>query len=96
MPDRSDPPNPNARHDDRVLDDEGLHPSGEGLSETPIHSTYEAIAQRNDLARELEDVLASARAWARADGTPESSAIADALAEIADRVGEPAESEDGV
>jgi hypothetical protein len=77
----------------RVHDDEGLHPAGEGLSETPIHATYEAIALHNDLARQLEGAVATARALARSDGSPESHAIADALGEIFDRVGAPSESE---
>ena len=81
----------NVPDEDRVHDDEGLYPSGEGVSETPIHASYEAIALRNDLARQLEGAVAAARAWARADEEPESAAIADALAELYDRVGEPTE-----
>ena len=79
----------------RVHDDEGLHPTGEGLSETPIHSGYEAIALHNDLARQLDGAVATARAWARSDGSPEAHAIADALGEIFERVGAPSESEAG-
>lgn len=88
-------PRRTAHPDDDALvhDDEGLHPTGEGLSETPIHATYEAIAQRNDLARQLEDVVATARSWARAEGTPEAAAFADALAELYERLGEPSESD---
>lgn len=91
--DRPDPnvPDPNVPDQDRVHDDEGLHPSGEGLSETPIHANYEAMALRNDLARQLEGVVAAARAWARADDAIESRAIADALAEVQERVGAPTE-----
>ena len=88
-----DRPSPHAPDDTRAHDFDGLHPAGEGLSETPIHATYEAIALRNDLARQLEGVVVTARAWARGDDTPESLAIADALAEIYERVGEPTESE---
>ena len=75
--------------EDHDLAPDGMHPSGEGVSETPIHASYEAIALRNDLARQLESVVAAARAWARADGKPESSAVAHALAELFDRVGSP-------
>jgi hypothetical protein len=91
MTDRSDRSNLPASEEDRVHDDGGLYPAGEGLSETPIHPTYEAMAMRNDLARQLENVLAAARAWARADGTPEAQAIADVLAELYERVGAPTE-----
>jgi hypothetical protein len=93
MTDPRDRPNLHVPDDERSPNDEGLHPSGKGLSETPIHPTYEAIALRNDLARQLEGVVAAARAWARADDSPESLAVADALEEIYDRVGEPTESE---
>lgn len=92
MTDRSDPPNLHVHGAERAPDDDGLHPSGEGLSETPIHETYEAIALHDDLARQLEEVIVAARAWARADDTPESLAVADALVEIYDRLGEPTES----
>jgi hypothetical protein len=96
MTDRSDRPDPQLPDEPRVHDDEGLYPSGEGVSETPIHATYEPIALRNELARQLEDVVAAARAWARADDTTEALAIADALAEIYDRVGLPSEDETNV
>jgi hypothetical protein len=75
--------------EENVFAKDGRYPSGEGVSETPIHAKYEAIAVRNDLARQLERVVAGARAWARADGGQESSDIADALAELYDRVGTP-------
>ena len=93
MTDRNPRNVPHPDDDDRVHDDEGFHPSGEGLSETPIHPTYEAIAQRNDLARQLEDVVATARSWARAEGTPEANGIADALTELYERLGEPSEAD---
>lgn len=73
---------------DRSTDDETLGPAGEGITETHLHPTYEAIALRNDLARQLEETLAGARAWARADDTEEARAIADALAVIHERLGE--------
>ncbi|TVR95120.1 MAG: hypothetical protein EA416_02345 [Trueperaceae bacterium] len=93
MTDRNDRDPFPAFDDEHSPDGEGLHPTGEGVSETPIHSTYEAIAQRNDLARQLEDVLASARTWARNDGSPQAHAIADALGEIYERLGEPSEAD---
>ena len=79
---------PNVPSDRGPDDDETLGPAGEGVAETHLHPTYEAIALRNDLARQLEETLAGARAWARADGTEEARAIADALAVIHERLGE--------
>ena len=96
MTDRSDRPEPPVSDEPRVHDDEGLYPSGEGVSETPIHATYESIALRNELARQLENVVAAARAWARAEDTTEARAIADALSEIYDRVGLPSEEKTNV
>lgn len=99
MSDRDDRPDLNrpaaegsgldAPSEEHVYGKDGRYPTGEGVSETPIHSSYEAIALRNDLARQLENVVAAARAWARADGEPQSEAIAEALAELYDRVGTP-------
>ena len=89
MSDPDDRSRLNVPDEENVFAKHGLHPSGEGLSETPIHAAYEAIALRNDLARQLENVVAGARAWARADGTPESQATAEALAENYDQVGAP-------
>ncbi len=96
MTDRSDRPEMPVPDEPRLQDDEGLYPSGEGVSETPIHATYEPIALRNELARQLENVVAAARAWARAEDTADAFAIADALAEIYDRVGLPSEDKTNV
>lgn len=68
------------RDEGRGHDDEGLHSTGEDLSETQTHSRYEAIALRNDLARQLEGAVATVRAWARSDDLPEVDAIADPCA----------------
>jgi hypothetical protein len=57
MTDRSDRTEPREPEEPRLQDDQGLYPSGEGVSETPIHATYEAIALRNELARQLENVM---------------------------------------
>jgi hypothetical protein len=48
------------------------------------------------LARQLQNVVAAARAWARAEDTTEALAIAGALAEIDDRVGMPSVDETNV
>ncbi len=89
MSDLDDRPRLNVPDEENVHAKDGRYPSGEGVSETPIHRSYEAIALHNDLARQLENVLAGARAWARADGEPESEAIAEALSDIYERVGTP-------
>ena len=87
MSDPDDRSRPNVPDEENVFAEDGRYPSGEGGSESP--TGYEAIALRNDLARQLESVVAAARAWARADDEPESEAIAEALAELYDQVGEP-------
>ena len=76
-------------------DDEGLAPGGDGVTETPFRPEFESIALRDDLARRLEGIVISAREWAQEDGSEEAHAIAEALADIYDRVGAPIESDAG-
>lgn len=89
MSDPDDRSRLNVPDEENVFAKDGRYPSGEGVSETPIHRSYEAIALHTDLARQLENALAGARAWARADGEAESQAIAEALADLYERVGTP-------
>jgi hypothetical protein len=96
MNDRDGPPGEPRFEDDvpRLSDDDGLEPGGDGLSPASMLDAYEGIAQRDDLARQLEDVIASARAWARASGGEEPHAIAEALADLYERLGPPTEASD--
>jgi len=91
-----DPPPSETRIEDDVprLSDDGLEPGGDGLSPASMLDAYESIAQRDELARQLEDVVASARSWSRAEGSGEAHDIAEALADLYERVGAPTEESD--
>ncbi len=91
MSDLDDPANKLASNAPRISDDDELDLDGDGITETPFQPAFEAIALREELARGLEDLLPSAREWAQIDGSNEALAIAEALAEIYERVGEPLE-----
>ncbi len=76
-------------------DDEALAPGGDGVTETPFRPEFESVALRSDLALRLEGIVISAREWAQEDGTDEAHAIAEALADIYDRVGAPIDRDAG-
>ncbi len=101
-PDELDPPGPDPERGfdanprggarmRRTSDDDDLNPQGGGLSDTPLRPEYESMAQRSELARRLEDLIASAAEWARDDGSAEAQDIVDMLSEAYDRLGEPLE-----
>jgi hypothetical protein len=80
----------------RTSDDNDLDPAGGGISETPLLQEYASIARRNDLARQLEDLIAGIREFAQENDSEEDAAIADELVDIYDRFGEPPEVDDEI
>ncbi len=78
----------------RTSDDDDLNAMGGGVSETPLRPEYESVALRTDLARRLEDVVATAQDWAREEGSDSAHAIAEALLDIYELLGEPIEDSD--
>ena len=78
----------------RTSDDNDLNPSGSGVAATPLRKEYETIGMRDALARDLRDVLDTARAFAEEDGSDEARSIARDLADIYERVGVPTEDTD--
>lgn len=94
MSDLEDPADRLASDHPRLSDDDELDPTGDGITETPFQPAFEASALREELARGLEDLLPGAREWAHIDGSDEALAIAAALAEIAERLGDPVDSSD--
>ncbi len=79
----------------RTSDDNDYNPVGSGVSETPLRPANESIAHRDDLARRLEGLVASAREWASDDGSEEARDIAEGLADLYDRLDVPLEDTDG-
>jgi hypothetical protein len=80
----------------RTSDDDDLNPAGGGVSETPLLEEYAAIARRNDLARQFEDLIAGIREFAQEHDSDDAAAIADELVDVYDRFGEPPEVDDEI
>ncbi len=79
---------------ERISDDNDLDPAGDGIAETPLLLPYELMARRDDLARRLGDILLEMEDWAEEDGSEEAHSIAEDLAELYERLGEPSEMTD--
>ena len=73
----------------RISDDDGLDPAGGGVAETPLLQAYAAIARRNELVRQFEDLIAGIREFAQENDSDEAAAVAEDLVDIYDRFGEP-------
>lgn len=78
----------------RVSDDNDLNPAGGGLSDTPLRRPYDQMSRRDEIARQLEEVVINAQEWADENGTPEAIDIYEALNEVYQRIGEPSEDTD--
>lgn len=76
---------------ERISDDNDLDPAGDGLTDTPLRLPYELMARRDDLARRLGDILLEMEDWAEEDGSEEAYALAEELADLYERLGEPSE-----
>ena len=78
----------------RTSDDNDLNAAGSGVSETPLRRPYEEMSRRDELARQLEEIVVNAQEWADEDGSPEALDIYESLNDIYERLGEPSEDTD--
>jgi len=78
----------------RTSDDNDLNPAGGGFTDTPLRRAYEEISRRDELARQLGEVVINAQEWADEDGSPEALDIYESLNDIYERLGEPSEDTD--
>lgn len=78
----------------RLSDDNDLNAEGGGFSDTPLRRPYESMSRRDELARQLEEVLINAQEWADEDGSPEAIDIYESLNDVYERLGEPTEDTD--
>jgi len=78
----------------RLSDDNDLDPGGGGFSDTPLRRPYDQMSRRDEIARQLEEVVINAQEWADENGTPEAIDIYEALNDIYERLGEPSEDTD--
>lgn len=66
----------------------------QGRPQDPLDQDHERIALRDDLARQLEDLIADARSWMEASEDPEAQGIVDDLTDIYERLNRPLDETD--
>lgn len=66
----------------RLADDDDLDNEAGGVSNTRLRTPYERIARRDDLARQLEELLVTAQEWADEDGSDEARDIYERLYDV--------------
>jgi hypothetical protein len=67
----------------------------QGVGDLPLREDYEISALRDEVARQLEALLAAVEAWREDDDTGEADEIYQELSDIYGRIGEPIEETDG-
>jgi hypothetical protein len=75
--------------DPRNHDDDD--PFGDGVHDTPITRRYEDMADRDDLARRIEELVADAYDWVGRSDDDDARDIYDTLVDLAERIGNPPE-----
>lgn len=78
----------------RLSDDNDLEAEGGGFTDTPLRRPYEAMARRDEIARQLGELLINAQEWADEDGSAEALEIFESLNDVYERLGEPTEDTD--
>ena len=78
----------------RLSDDNDLEAEGGGFTDTPLRTPYEAMGRRDDLARQLGELLIEAQEWADDDGSAEALDIYESLNDVYQRLGAPTEDTD--
>ncbi len=78
----------------RISDDNDLEAEGGGFTDTPLRRPYEAMGRRDEIARQLEELLIDAQEWADEDGSAEALDIYESLNDVFQRLGEPTEDTD--
>ncbi len=66
-------------------------PWGDGVEATSIAKRYEDMATRDDLAREVEELVATAYEWYSRSSDDDAQEIYETLLSVAERLGNPAE-----
>lgn len=73
----------------RTHDDDD--PWGDGIHDTPLTKRYEDMADRDELARRLEDLVADAYDWLGRAEDEDAQEIYDTLVNLSERLGNPSE-----
>ncbi|MEX2534833.1 MAG: hypothetical protein WD273_04455 [Trueperaceae bacterium] len=66
-------------------------PWGDGIHDTPLTKRYEDMADRDELARRLEDLVADAYDWLGRAEDDDAQEIYDTLVNVSERLGNPSE-----
>ena len=66
-------------------------PWGDGIHDTPLTKRYEDMADRDELARRLEDLVADAYDWLGRSEDDDAQEIYDTLLDLSERLGNPPE-----
>lgn len=66
-------------------------PWGDGIHDTPMAKRYEDMADRDELARRLEDLVADAYDWLGRSQDEDAREIYDTLLNVSERLGNPSE-----
>ena len=66
-------------------------PWGDGIHDTPLTKRYEDMADRDELARRLEDLVADAYDWLGRGEDEDAQEIYDTLVNLSERLGNPSE-----
>lgn len=78
----------------RISDDNDLEAEGGGFTDTPLRRPYEAMGRRDEIARQLEELLINAQEWADEDGSAEALDFYESLNDVFQQLGEPTEDTD--
>lgn len=66
-------------------------PWGDGIHDTPLTKRYEDMADRDELARRLEELVADAYDWVGRAEDADAQEIYDTLVDVSERLGNPSE-----
>lgn len=66
-------------------------PWGDGIHDTPLTKRYEDMADRDELARRMEELVADAYDWMERAEDDDAHEIYDTLVDVAERLGNPPE-----
>ena len=66
-------------------------PWGDGIHDTPLTKRYEDMADRDELARRMEDLVADAYDWLGRAEDEDAQEIYDTLVDLSERLGNPPE-----
>ena len=80
---------PSEEGDDVVYLSSDPDRESDGVHSTPLDTDNQAQALRDDLAEELEDLLATAETWVDLSNDSDAQAIYDLLADAYERLGSP-------